>query len=402
MQLSTLLDETDLPARTPRHLGRCKARLRAGLAATLVAGTLASAMSGCGKGSGGATVADARAQPPPAGGAPATPNGAPAQPPIPVAVQPVATGEIASYYKATATLEAEKQAAVLARVSGLVRSLACEEGDLVREGGVLLQIDNEEYRLRLDQAQARAANLSARFARLSQMREQQLASDEEFQTAKSELEAAEAEAGLARLSLSYTTVTAPFGGRVVRRLVNVGQTVANSTALFELADFEPLLARVHVPSKEFKKLQPDQPVELVLDSGMQRLQGRIKLVSPVIDPSSGTIKVTVELDGYPSSVRPGDFAEVQIVTERHLEATLVPRLAVISEKGEDVVYVSVGGVAERRVVTLGFTDNDHAELLSGVEPGESVVVKGQRSLKHGSPIKILEAGPGEIAQDKAS
>jgi membrane fusion protein (multidrug efflux system) len=319
-----------------------------------------------------------------------------------VAVQVVTTGDIASYYKATATLEAEKQAQVLARVSGLVRSLACEEGDLVREGGILLQIDNEEYRLRLEQAQATAANLSARFARLTEMRAQQLASDEEFQTAKSELDAAEAEAGLARLSLSYTTVTAPFGGQVTRRLVNVGQTVSSATPLFELADFEPLLARVHVPSKEFKKLQPDQPVELLLDSGSQRLQGRIKLVSPVIDPSSGTIKVTVEVKDYPSGVRPGDFAEVQIVTERHTGAMLVPRLAVISEKGEDVVYVSVGGLAERRVVTLGFTDNDHAELLSGVELGESVVVKGQRSLKHGSPIKVLEDGPPEVAQSRAS
>jgi RND family efflux transporter MFP subunit len=157
-----------------------------------------------------------------------------------------------------------------------------------------------------------------------------------------------------------------------------------------LADFDPLLARVHVPAKEFRRLLADQPVELTLDSVDQRLQGRITLVSPIIDPQSGTIKVTIEISSYPAGVRPGDFAEVRIVTDSHDRALLVPRLAVISEKGEDVVYVAAAdSTAERRVVTLGFTDNDFAEVMAGVQAGEPVVVKGQRSLKHGAPLKIL-------------
>jgi len=147
---------------------------------------------------------------------------------------------------------------------------------------------------------------------------------------------------------------------------------------------------VHVPAKEFRKLRTDQPVTLRLDSSGQELQGRITLLSPVIDPQSGTIKVTIEIRTYPGGVRPGDFAEVQIVTDRHDDATLVPRLAVISEKGEDVVYVAADSTAERRVVTLGFTDNDTAEIAAGLRPGEPVIVKGQRSLKHGAPIKVVK------------
>jgi membrane fusion protein (multidrug efflux system) len=384
----------------------------AGVAILLLA--VALALGGCSKGKGSAAVPPATAQTQTAqagttGSAAAQPA-QPAQPPIPVAVKAATVGEIASYYKATATLEPNKQAQILARVSGLIQSLACEEGDIVREGARLLQVDNQEYLLRVQQAEATTANLKARFDRTKEMLAQQLTSDQEFQTAKSELGAAEAEEGLARLNLSYTTVTAPFGGRVTRRLVDVGQNVSPGTPLFELADFNPLLARVHVPAKEFKKLQPDQPVELTLDSGRQRLQGRIKLISPVIDPQSGTIKVTVEIPVYPAEARPGDFTEVQIVTERHSGATLVPRIAVISEKGEDIVYVAAmpseaaGGApptAERRVVTVGFTDNDNAEILSGLQPGESVVVKGQRSLKHGAPIKILDESAPEVARAAA-
>ncbi len=185
-------------------------------------------------------------------------------------------------------------------------------------------------------------------------------------------------------------MTAPFNGAVVSRLVDVGQNINIGTPLFVLSDFDPLLARVHVPSKEFKKLKPDQPVELVLESNRQKLSGRIKLVSPVIDPTSGTIKVTIEIVDYPAGVRPGEFAEVHIVTERRLGSTLVPKIALVMDRGEQVLYVAADSTAERRSVEVGFEDENFAEIISGISPDESIVVRGQRSLKHGSAIKILE------------
>jgi len=338
-------------------------------------------------------------QPAPGGGHAGGPRGGgdrPEQPAVPVAVDAAGTGSIASYYDATATLEAEKQAEVLARAEGVVAEILAEEGDLVRKGAPLLRIDNDQYRLRVEQAAAAAANLRARFARFEAMIAEDLASDEEFQAAKSDLASAEAEEGLARLALSYTTVAAPFTGRITGRLVDVGQNLPLGTPLFVMADFDPLLARVHVPSREFHTLKRDQAVELVLDSTDARLQGRIKLISPVIDPSSGTIKLTIEVPEYPAATRPGDFAQVRIVTEKRDGAVLVPRGAVLTDKGETVVYTVAAGeeggdpTAERRIVTVGFTDDDHTQVLEGLAPGEQVVVKGQRSLKHGTALKILE------------
>jgi membrane fusion protein (multidrug efflux system) len=307
-----------------------------------------------------------------------------------VAIENASVGTIASYYTATATLSAEKEAEILSRVSGVVEALHCEEGDLVSAGTVLLSINNDEYRYRLAQAEANTADLQSRYDRLREMQKQELVSAEEYEGVKNELKSAQAEEGLARLTLSYTNVTAPFRGAVVTRLVDVGQNINLGTPLFVLSDFDPLLARVHVPSKEFKKLKPDQPVELVLESNRQRLSGRIKLVSPVIDPSSGTIKVTIEIPDYPAGVRPGEFAEVHIVTERRPGSTLVPKIALVTDRGEQVLYVAADSTAERRSVEVGFEDDNYAEIISGVSPDEPVVVKGQRSLKHGSPIRILE------------
>ena len=321
----------------------------------------------------------------------------PDQPAIPVAVTAAFEGSIASYYRATATLEAEKEAQILARVTGLVKALLAEEGDEVPAGGPLVEIDNDEYRYRLEQAEAATANLQSRYDRLEQMLKEELATEEEFQAARSELASAQADEGLARLALSYTTVTAPFSGRVTSRLVDVGQNLTTGDPVMVMADFDPLLARVHVPSREFNKLQRNQTVNLVLDSSGARLTGRIMLISPVIDPTSGTIKLTIEVPEYPAGTRPGDFAQVQIVTEKRDGATLVPRLAVLTDKGESVVFTLAEGeppTAERRIVEVGFTDDDHAQILSGLVAGETIVIKGQRSLKNGSPLKILEDDTG--------
>jgi membrane fusion protein (multidrug efflux system) len=310
-------------------------------------------------------------------------------------VETAEVGSIASYYTATATLAAEKEAEVLARVAGVVEQLLCEEGDVVKEGQEMLRIDNDEYVYRVEQAEAARADLESRYERLQKMIEQNLVSAEEFEGVKNNLESARAEEGLARLNLSYTRVRAPFTGRVVTRHVDVGQNISSGTPLFILSDFDPLLARIHVPAKEFNKLKVDQPVDLVLDSDGTRLTGRIKLISPVIDPSSGTIKVTVEVTDYPEDTRPGDFAQVSIVTERRNGSTLVPKIAVVTDRGERVVYVAADSTAERHVVEVGFEDDDNAEILSGVDAGAPVVVKGQRTLKHGQHIKVLEPGVAE-------
>jgi membrane fusion protein (multidrug efflux system) len=356
-------------------------------------------VAGCGKKEPAPGPGGARAEAAP--GAPGR-GGPPPAPAIPVAVEAAHRGSVASYYAATASLEPDKAAQILARVSGIITEVRAEEGDVVRKGEDLLVIEDDQYRLRLAQAEAEAAKQKMKFDRLQKMFEGSLVSAEEFEAGQNDFKSADAARDLAQLELSYTRVTAPIGGRVVERLVDLGQSVNNNTPLFSIADLHRLLARVHVPAKEFGKLKPDQPVDLSVDSNGAKLQGRITLVSPVIDAATGTIKVTVEVPEYPASVRPGDFAQVRIVTERHPEALLVPSIAVISDKGEQVVYVVADSTAERRVVALGLQDEEHTEVLSGVRDGDRVVVQGQRSLKHGAPIKLLDRVVFEAAKPESA
>ncbi len=318
------------------------------------------------------------------------PGGRPQPPAMAVALEPAAQGDISTYYSATASLDPDKQADILARVNGVVTEIPAEEGDRVEEGRVLLIIEDAEYRHRVTQARVTLDQQRLRFERTEKMFEGGLVAAEAFDDARSQLQAAEATWELAALELSYTQVRSPFTGRVVRRAVDQGQTVSNGTTLFTVADMHRLLARVHVPAREFRRIRTDQPVELVVDSTGDRLSGRIDLVSPIVDPSSGTIKVTVEVTDYPPTTRPGDFAEVSIVTDRHTDTVLVPRIAVLTERGERAVYVADGTTAHRRVVEVGFEDDRHAEIVAGLEAGEPVIVQGQRSLADGQPITVLD------------
>jgi membrane fusion protein (multidrug efflux system) len=276
-------------------------------------------------------------------------------------------------------------------VSGVVERIVAEEGDRVRAGQELLHIDDQEYRTRRTLAEVDLEQQQLRFARAEKLLAQGLSPSEEFDAARRDLRAAAAQLELAELELSYTDVRAPFSGRVVRRLVDPGVTVANGTPLFTLADLSRLLARVHVPAREFRSIRTDQPVELVVTSSGDRLTGRIDLINPLVDSASGTIKVTVAVTEYPATTRPGDFVEVAIVTDRHADALLVPKVAVVSERGRRSVFVVEGATASQRTVVVGFVDDESSEILAGVEPGDLVVVLGQRARRDGQAVKLLDA-----------
>lgn len=342
---------------------------------------LAAMIPACGGDSGGPPPADAHA-----GGG----RGRAQDPPTTVAVEKVDRGTVVARYTTTATLEAENRAEILARTRGVVRRLLVEEGDAVQNNQELLRLEDDEERLRLQQAEVALKEQQTVFARQEASFKQDVVSAAEFDLARASVEKAQVERDLAEHALSYTRVRAPFAGTITQRLVEVGQTVNEGTPLFAIASFNPLLARIHVPAKEMGSLRVGQQVELVLDSDDTRLAGVVSLVSPVIDPNSGTVKVTVHVNDYPEDTRPGDFAHVNVVTQEHRDVLRVPNLAVFEDRGEQVVYVAQDSFAVRRVVEVGFIDDTHTEIRGGLDETESIVVKGQRSLRDGGRIRILE------------
>lgn len=322
----------------------------------------------------------------------------PAPKPVPIAVTEVSQGPATSYYNTTATLEAETHAEVIARTNGIIKRMMVEEGDVVKAGDVLIELEDDQQKLAVRQAVIRRDAARSTFARQKRMHEQGILSPQDFEVAENDYNQRLAEVEEAELNLSYTTVRAPFSGQVVRRLVDLGAHVQNNTPLFEMMDVTPLLSRVHVPANRMGGITVGQELKMTLDSTGELLMGKVRLVSPIVDPNTGTVKVTAEINDYPEGTRPGDFAEVNIVTERRENAMLVPSVAVFEEQGRNVLFVAVNGFAERRQIEVGFVEQGNTEVVSGVEPGDLVVVKGQRNLRPKMPVEILEGPSSQVAR----
>jgi len=308
---------------------------------------------------------------------------------IPVEVVKPSIGLAASYYVTTATLEPSSDAKINSRTTGVVKQILHEEGDDVNAGDILLILEDDDQQLRLKQAKQKLQSTKREFNRLNKMKRTGAVSSTERDSAEIAYQSASTEKELAELTLSYTKVTAPFTGRVVWRAVDLGAHVGQSELLFRMMAINPLLVRVHIPANRLGSVAKGQVVELNIDSVAGKTNAIVELVSPIVDPSTGTIKITLRLDQYPSSVRPGDFTEVHMVTDQHKNAILVPSISIIEERGKNFLYTVVDGKAQRQSVTVGFIMTDQTEIVEGVSSTDDVVFKGQRNLNDGIKVEVL-------------
>jgi len=309
--------------------------------------------------------------------------------PVPVEVTTADFREISSYYRTTATLEPERKVDVVAKTAGEVAGILVEEGVHVKRGDLLLSLDDSEERIALEEAEINEKKERRELARFKKMYEENLISDKEYSDAEYKYEVARNNYDAAKLKYGYTKVRAPFEGVVTKRFVDVGAHVSVGMKLFELADIDPLLVCMYLPENEIAGIKPGQTIYINPDSDPGRtLTGRIARISPEVDDKTGTVKVTAEVSG---DAMPGSFVRIKIVTATHPRSLAVPRKGLVSDTGEFFVFVAESDTVRKTPVQIGFQDEGFAEVLDGLEPGDSVVVVGQGALKHGSRIKVIPA-----------
>jgi len=343
-------------------------------------------------------------------GSRATPTSAAVEP-ISVAVARVEKGEMASLYSTSATLRAEKQATVTSRTGGILEELLVEEGDRVTAGETLARLEDAEQALAVARFTSTETIKSRELERSQELRASNIISENELELLRREAQDAKHDLALARLELSRTTIEAPFDGIVVLRHIDVGATVTNGTAILDLADLDPLYVDVNVPERHVARLAPGQSVRLSADTIERPVEAEIERIAPVVDATTGTVKVTVaverprELEGRSpgpfGQLRPGAFVEIDVVTDVHPEALVVPRTALVAEGRRWLVHrVRNSESVESLEVRLGFEEGARVEILdtlttlgeSAVAPlreGDRIVVLGASALSDGAPIRIL-------------
>lgn len=309
---------------------------------------------------------------------------------LPVEVVSVKRGTISSSIVTTASLEAHRQVTMVSETQGIVEKLLVDEGNSVKEGQILAELRSLDKQAALQKAQVNVQNAQVVLDRKQRSYDQKLISQAEYDTAKSEMDTAQANLKAAQVDIDHSTIRAPFSGTITERFIEKGQNVNQAQNLFTLVDRTPLRAKIYLPEKEVLELKLNQSVDLSLNSQKDvDFKGEINQINPAVDPRTGTVKVTVEISNAPEQVRPGSFVDVRLVTEQHSNSLLVPKKALLEEAGEQYVYLIANGVAARKTVQIGFTDDEHAEVLSGVTSGDTVVVAGQGSLHDGSKTETV-------------
>ncbi len=376
-----------------RHAG---SRTRIRLIATPIA-VFALALMGCGEDEGGGQSGGA-AGGQRGGGSGGGRGGSTAA--IPVKTEAVSRAEMTSYIETNARLEAERWVEVVARTQGLVERLRAEEGNEVRQGAILLQLEKRELALQADQAEVTLEGARSTHERSKSLHERQLVSEEEFENTRQQLQNAEVNLQEARLQLEYADVRAPITGVVMLRNVEKGDLVRANDVVFAVADLDPLQARIRVPEKRMNQVRPGQEARVTVDPAPDRVFGAtVRMISPGVDPASGTVKVTLDVPAN-KLLRPGMFATIRILTDRRPNVLVIPKKALVLETDEDDVFVVRQNKAERVRVSLGYVDGDRIEVLSGLTEGDLVVTVGHQGLKEDADVRIV--GAQAVADEESS
>ncbi len=336
----------------------------------------------------------------------------------------VSRRSISEYVITNTTLEAIRDVNVYSRVSAMVTERFFEEGDIIKEGDLLVRLQDDEIVNNLEQAkialsqaevavrqaQVNADLSKAEFERVKSLFDQQLISRQEFEqseissssdilsleNARQQLEAARSRLEASEIQLAYTTIDSPITGVVTERLVNVGDRVSANQQLLTLQEFPPLWAKIYVPEKSMPKIKVGQLARLTMETYPDReFQGRIKLMSPTVEAASGTLKVTIEINQDTRLLRPGMFGTVYIATDTHENAVVIPKKSIIRERNASYVYViNPDNTVTRQEVSIGFSDDDQVEIASGLQGNEAIVTVGQETLSDGYPITVQSWSDG--------
>jgi membrane fusion protein (multidrug efflux system) len=322
---------------------------------------------------------------------------------IPVEVAKLARGPIEAGLRTFATLEAEQDVKVFARTANRVVELRVEEGDRVTLNQILLRLDDTNQQVAVDKAAITLEKARQEFERLEALFAQKLISAQVHADARFDLRSRELALAEAQRELEFTIIRAPIDGTLSRRHVKLGDLVSPNQHLFDLVDFQSIVARVYVPEKNLPDLALDQVARVSAPAlGDREFAGEVRRIAPVVDARTGTVKVTIGFDDI-GPLRPGMYVDVDLVLARKTDALLLPKRALVLDGDQSFAFrLGEDRRVQRVLVEAKVTDRLNVEPASGFHDGDEVVVAGQTGLKDGARVRLPgDPDPEAEARTKA-
>ena len=340
-----------------------------------------------------------------------------------VEVVPVRAETISEQIRAYGTIQAQDVVTRTPQVSNRVVRINADLGDNVSQGQVLAELHDATFRDAVEQAQAQIRQAratlerdSTQFSRQQELYNRNLISRSEFDDARtsflnsqSQYESAVANLTQSRENLDNTKIKSPVNGVVLSRTIAVGDVASTGQAIFEIANLVGFETRVFLPLQDWELVQVGQEVSLSLSSRSAEIAvGVVSRISPQLNTTTGLGEVVITLTDAERSVYQGALVQSRINLQTRENVVVIPRSAMV-EKVDTYIepetgtielertfsaFVSQGdSIAIMRELTLGIQQGDRIEILEGLEPGDGLIITGQRNLENRARIRVAGSNP---------
>ena len=323
---------------------------------------------------------------------------------VAVDVQTVTITNLDRVLPIVGTLFAKDEATLGTEVEGKVEKTLVEFGDRVKAGQELALIDTKSYEAMANQAaanvtkaRATADNMEKDLKRVEALGQISSQSDRDKASssadqARAEVKAAEAAEAIARLNVERSHLKAPFDAAVAERIGSAGDFKHIGDPMFRVVNDGVLKYIVQAPERYAGQVQKEQLVTFTVDAHPgEKFEGKVFLISPQVNTTTRTFAFGALVPNADRKLRANTFARGELILERNVPVSVVPLDAVVNFVGINKVFIVQSGVARARVVEVGRVFNNRQEILSGVKPGESIVVSGQSKLFDGAKVRVKEA-----------
>jgi membrane fusion protein (multidrug efflux system) len=306
---------------------------------------------------------------------------------MPVEVATAIRDTVVDAIAATGQIEAIQSIELRPEVSGRITDILVREGQLVADSTPLFKVDDAELKAQVAQADAERQLARQALERTKGLIAQNASSTSDLEQAEAKSRGADANYALLKTRLDRTVVRAPFGGAVGRRLVSIGTYVSNQTPLITLQSVNPQYASFDVPERYADRLSRGQLVSFqVAALPGKNFSGEVVFVDPVVSLPGRTILIKARVPNSEHQLQAGMFIEARLATNIRPNAVVVPEDALLPMQGATFIWVIKQGKADRRQVGVGVRTAGWAEIQSGVEAGDSVVVGGAERLFPTAPV----------------
>ncbi|MBP8217342.1 MAG: efflux RND transporter periplasmic adaptor subunit [Thauera sp.] len=319
--------------------------------------------------------------------------------PIVVETHTVQTRALADDVSAVGSLVSNESVVLRPEVSGRIETIRFRDGETVRRGAVLVELDSAVERAELQQARANLTLAESNFRRTQDLFGRKFVSQSSLDDARAKLEVARAGLALAQARLARMQIRAPFDGVVGIRSVSPGDFVKDGDALINLEDIATLKLDFRLPELYLDRVRPGQALELSSDVLPGEVHSAtVEAIDPLVDAQGRAVRLRASLVNPEMRLRPGVFARVRLILAERAEVPVVPEAALVPAPGNtQFVYRVEDGKVQRVSVTTGQRRDAMVEVVDGLAPGAVVVTAGQLKLRDGAAVKVA-ATPAGVAR----